>query len=244
MRGIGHSYWDNFQENVAPQYVVKYFKRIRCGTWTQSWLSSASYGCSSEGVGVAVGVGVGRIRCQRAFSSALRSGASAFCSTSCLIPWSPFTVSAISFSTAWRVAWSGGPLKTFTPVCSQVAFCSSGKRGRRWVMAAKRKDLSIWTIGITDRPDSRRTEHGKPPHWMQWKADSEAIARAVEKYFLEKGMNLALLLHNQKQEKMYLKLQNILLKQCAKTEILKKERRIFQFKLLKIWLKHSDKYLT
>ena len=56
------------------------------------------------------------------------------------------------------------------------------------VMSAKTKKYSLWTIGITDGPDRRRTEHGNPEFWMQWKADTETIARNVEKYFLAKGM--------------------------------------------------------
>lgn len=56
------------------------------------------------------------------------------------------------------------------------------------VASAQRKDYSIWTIGITDDPNRRRTEHGNPQYWMEWKADSEEIARSVEKYFLNKGM--------------------------------------------------------
>jgi hypothetical protein len=56
------------------------------------------------------------------------------------------------------------------------------------VMSAEKKDYSIWTIGITADPDRRRTEHGTPKHWMQWQADTEAIARGVEKHFLDKGM--------------------------------------------------------
>jgi len=47
---------------------------------------------------------------------------------------------------------------------------------------------SSWTIGVTDDPDRRRTEHGDPKHWHQWRADTETIARNVEKYFLDKGM--------------------------------------------------------
>jgi len=47
---------------------------------------------------------------------------------------------------------------------------------------------SSWTIGITDDPDRRRSEHNNPTHWHQWRADTETIARNVEKYFLDKGM--------------------------------------------------------
>lgn len=57
------------------------------------------------------------------------------------------------------------------------------------VNSAKTKDYSLWTIGITDDPDRRREEHDDPKYWMQWRADTETIARNVEKYFLEKDMN-------------------------------------------------------
>ena len=52
----------------------------------------------------------------------------------------------------------------------------------------KVKTYSLWTIGITDDPDRRKGEHGNPTYWSQWNADTEAIARSVEKYFLDKGM--------------------------------------------------------
>jgi hypothetical protein len=51
---------------------------------------------------------------------------------------------------------------------------------------------SMWTIGITDDPERRKNEHeneGKSvTYWSHWKADTEAIARAVEAYFIDKGM--------------------------------------------------------
>lgn len=56
------------------------------------------------------------------------------------------------------------------------------------VKSTKSKKYSIWTIGITDDPKRRKTEHDNPKYWMQWKADTEAIARKVEKHFLDKGM--------------------------------------------------------
>lgn len=45
-----------------------------------------------------------------------------------------------------------------------------------------------WTIGITADPDRRKSEHGNPTRWHQWKADSETIARDIEKHFIDKGM--------------------------------------------------------
>ena len=53
------------------------------------------------------------------------------------------------------------------------------------------KKYSIWTIGITDDPDRRRIEHDNPKFWHQWRADTETIARNVEKYFLDKGMKVS-----------------------------------------------------
>ena len=47
---------------------------------------------------------------------------------------------------------------------------------------------SLWTIGVTDDPARRKGEHSNTEHWRQWKADSEAAARNVEKHFLDKGM--------------------------------------------------------
>ena len=47
---------------------------------------------------------------------------------------------------------------------------------------------SIWSIGITDDADRRKGEHKNPKYWHDWRADSETIARNVEKYFLDKGM--------------------------------------------------------
>lgn len=47
---------------------------------------------------------------------------------------------------------------------------------------------SSWTIGITDDPDRRRREHNNPRDWHQWRADTEGIARRVERHFLDKSM--------------------------------------------------------
>ena len=49
-------------------------------------------------------------------------------------------------------------------------------------------NYSSWTIGITDNPTERKSQHGNTTHWHQWRADTEAIARNVEKHFLDKGM--------------------------------------------------------
>ena len=47
---------------------------------------------------------------------------------------------------------------------------------------------SACTIGVTNGPASRRVDHGNPSNWHQWDADTEKVARGVEKYFLDKGM--------------------------------------------------------
>ena len=53
-------------------------------------------------------------------------------------------------------------------------------------------DCNIWTIGITNNLVRRKAEHdgqGKnTKHWTDWKADTETIARNVEKQFLDKRM--------------------------------------------------------
>lgn len=41
-----------------------------------------------------------------------------------------------------------------------------------------------WTIGITTEPETRKRAHLDPKYWVQWTADTLAVARAVETYFL------------------------------------------------------------
>lgn len=56
----------------------------------------------------------------------------------------------------------------------------------------KPPDYGVWTIGITDDPGVRRQQHGSDgkdtKDWNEWRADSESVARAVEKHFLDRGM--------------------------------------------------------
>lgn len=47
---------------------------------------------------------------------------------------------------------------------------------------------SSWTIGVTDLPPDRRSQHGHPAEWYDWNANTEEIARGVEAYFIGKGM--------------------------------------------------------
>ena len=49
-----------------------------------------------------------------------------------------------------------------------------------------------WTIGVTNDLNRRKAEHindgENVKHWRGWPADTENIARTVEKYFLDRGM--------------------------------------------------------
>jgi len=56
------------------------------------------------------------------------------------------------------------------------------------VSEVKTRNYPEWSIGVTAHPDQRKEEEGNPKYWGCWEADTEAIARTVEKYFLDKGM--------------------------------------------------------
>ena len=60
------------------------------------------------------------------------------------------------------------------------------------VSRAKKVDYAIWTVGVTDNPDTRKNQHdsdGKEiKHWMNWSTNSEKDGRDIEEYFLDKGM--------------------------------------------------------
>lgn len=50
-------------------------------------------------------------------------------------------------------------------------------------------DYSKWTIGVTDDPARRRSQHGNPKIWRDWNANTENVARRIEAYFINnKGM--------------------------------------------------------
>lgn len=57
------------------------------------------------------------------------------------------------------------------------------------------KKYTYWYIGVTDNPAERRSYHEqrkgekKVKLWEHWSADNEAVARNVEKHFLDLGMN-------------------------------------------------------
>lgn len=50
-----------------------------------------------------------------------------------------------------------------------------------------------WTIGVTNDLDRRKREHANDgknvDHWRGWPADTEKIARAIEKRFTDLGMD-------------------------------------------------------
>jgi hypothetical protein len=56
----------------------------------------------------------------------------------------------------------------------------------------KKNDYTLWTIGITDTPKSRKDQHidnGKDvSEWADWSIHSESDAREIEEHFLDKGM--------------------------------------------------------
>lgn len=56
------------------------------------------------------------------------------------------------------------------------------------VKGAQEVNYRLWTIGVTEDHSRRKSEHGNPQYWIAWAADSDAIARAVEQHFLDKGM--------------------------------------------------------
>ena len=67
------------------------------------------------------------------------------------------------------------------------------KKEIEYALEESNTEYSHWTIGITDDPERRRKEHrsdGKDTgSWTVWEADTEDIARSVEEYFIDKGMN-------------------------------------------------------
>lgn len=53
----------------------------------------------------------------------------------------------------------------------------------------KEPSYPTWNIGVTTRPDECKWEHRVDrKYWKVWPVDSERSARAVEAYFLSKGM--------------------------------------------------------
>jgi len=51
-------------------------------------------------------------------------------------------------------------------------------------------NYTIWTIGITKDPASRRMEHGNPDIWYEWAVTPAASAENIERYFVSKGMEV------------------------------------------------------
>ncbi len=56
-------------------------------------------------------------------------------------------------------------------------------------LVVRNSRYSSWTIGITDNPNTRKIQHGNPKNWHHWRADTETMARNIEKYFIAKGMS-------------------------------------------------------
>ena len=50
------------------------------------------------------------------------------------------------------------------------------------------RDYSKWTIGVTDYPKRRKSEHGNPRVWHNWNANTEKVARRIESRFINRGM--------------------------------------------------------
>lgn len=54
------------------------------------------------------------------------------------------------------------------------------------------EDYSIWIVGVTDTPKTRKDQHdsdGKAvKYWKDWSTNSEKDGRDIEEYFLDKGM--------------------------------------------------------
>ena len=47
---------------------------------------------------------------------------------------------------------------------------------------------SLWTIGLTDDPNTLEGNPSSPAGWHLWDADSDEVARNVEQHFVGKGM--------------------------------------------------------
>jgi hypothetical protein len=60
------------------------------------------------------------------------------------------------------------------------------KSGIEKIVGGRR--INVWTIGTTDNIDLRREAHGRPTIWHYWHADSEQVAKNVEKHFRDQGM--------------------------------------------------------
>jgi len=71
---------------------------------------------------------------------------------------------------------------------SQIISEIEGRVGR----AKGGEDYTIWTVGVTDTPKTRKDQHDsegkKVKHWKDWSTDSEKDGRDIEEYFLDKGM--------------------------------------------------------
>ncbi len=63
----------------------------------------------------------------------------------------------------------------------------------RKVSTAEKEDYTVWTVGVTDTPKTRKDQHesdGKDvQYWKDWSTNSEKDGRDIEEYFLDKDMN-------------------------------------------------------
>lgn len=50
-------------------------------------------------------------------------------------------------------------------------------------MSTKRQ-LALWSIGITNYPDELKKKQGFPSGWYQWRVDSLAAAREIQSHYL------------------------------------------------------------
>lgn len=58
----------------------------------------------------------------------------------------------------------------------------------RKAIMKKAHSYAEWTIGITENTKTRKSGQGNPKKWHQWRANTEAVVRRLEKEFLRKGM--------------------------------------------------------
>jgi len=65
-----------------------------------------------------------------------------------------------------------------------MASASTIKSEIRSRIENSKSSYSQWVIGITSDLDGRKKFHDNPKYFKSWAADSEAVARNVEDYFI------------------------------------------------------------
>jgi hypothetical protein len=58
---------------------------------------------------------------------------------------------------------------------------------RREIHNRIRTNYSNWYIGVTENPNDRYSQHDSPETWKAWLCSSAAVARRIEKRFLNLG---------------------------------------------------------